>query len=559
MGSDPPVDAPLELEDDALTDEAPFSAEFSAELPAGLPAGPPAELPAGPPAGPPAGLPAELATPDAPAAASTEARDTPWRSLHPASLVVNLVPQAWRTIRGAWPLLLALFFGGAGMGVEVFDLSLLLAFFAVALTRTTVHFLTLRYRVHEGRLEFRHGLLNRQARALDPARIQNVSLNRNVFHRISGLVEVRVETAGDASTTGMLSALSTEAAEALQAELKTLVGGAEPEPLADAEAGEAEAPPPLVRVGVLELLAYGLSRRTVGTVAVITAVGMELMARLGPEGADQVRWVAQPRVLAAAVMLAFCASWIWSAGTALFRHWGFTLRRTGDRLHSSEGLATIRSVEIPLRKVQIVQVVEPLLRRLMGYGSVLIETAALGFADGRVRQAEGVVPMVAHEELPGIVRAAAPLTDVDPWTMALLPAHPRALYRAVVQRAVRLTLLCGLVAWVVDPVGFWAFAGVSLALPLAWLDWRWQRWAVTPQAIVARRGFLTRRTWVIARDKLQSVHVHQTLVMRWHRLGRVEVRVAGTEVSLPDVHIDQALDIWAQLRDTHTPDEPAEA
>jgi membrane protein YdbS with pleckstrin-like domain len=112
----------------------------------------------------------------------------------------------------------------------------------------------------------------------------------------------------------------------------------------------------------------------------------------------------------------------------------------------------------------------------------------------------------------------------------------------------RLAMLCGLVAWVVDPIGAWAFVGVVLALPLAWLDWRWQRWAITPHAIVARRGFLTRRTWVIARDKLQSVHVHQTMLMRWHRLGRVEVRVAGTEVSLPDVHIDQALETLEALR-----------
>lgn len=533
MGSEP-----RDGHDGAVVDAEPLEPAFEDEVtdevpsPVAAPAQPAAEAPAGP---------------------TDPAADTPWRSLHPASLAVNLLPQAWRTVRGAWPLLLALFFGGSSMGVEVFDLSLLLAFFAVALTRTTVHFLTLRYRVHAGRLEIRHGLLNRQARALDPARIQNVSLNRNLFHRVSGLVEVRVETAGDASTTGLLSALSTDDAERLQAELKALVGHADPAEAEGPDATEEADTPPLVQVGVLELLAYGLSRRTVGTVAVITAVGMELMARLGPEGADQVRWAAQPRVLGAAVLLAFSASWVWSAGTALFRHWGFTLRRTGERLHTREGLATLRSVEIPVRKVQIVQVVEPLLRRLMGYGSVLVETAALGFADGQVRQAEGVVPMVAHEELPGIVRAAAPLTDVDPWQMTLLPAHPRALYRAVVQRAIRLTMLCALVAWVVDPIGPWAFVGISLALPLAWLDWRWQRWAVTPQAIVARRGFLTRRTWVIARDKLQSVHVHQTMLMRWHRLGRVEVRVAGTEVSLPDVHIDQALDILASLRERPAP------
>ncbi len=508
----------------------------------------------------PVDLPAEVLDVDAPTdpggdpvAPPAPPADTPWRGLHPASLAVNLLPQAWRTVRGAWPLLLALVFGGAGMGVDIFDLSLILAFFVVALVRTTIHFLTLRYRVHEGRFEVRVGLLNRQSRALDPERIQNVSLVRNVFHRLSGLVEVRVETAGDTSTAGTFSALSVDDAERLQAELKALVRTAEGDAALAAaapKAGEA-APPaatPLVTISALELVAFGFSKRTVGTIAVLTAVGMEIMTRLGPEGADQVRWLAQPRVLGAAVLLAFAGSWAWSAGTALFRHWGFVLERRGDRLVTREGLATRRSVEIPLRKVQIVQVVEPLLRRLMGYGTMLVETAALGFADGQVRQAEGVVPMVDREALPAVVRAASPLVDVDAWAMPLHPAHPRALYRATVQRAFSLTpLLLGL-GWVVDPIGWWAAAGLLLAFPLAFLDWRWQRWAVTERAIVARRGFLTRRTWVIDRGKLQSVHVHQTLMMRWHGLGRVHVRVAGTDVALPDIGIDAALDVLEQLR-----------
>ena len=93
MGSEPPAPdlpvpdtaAPLE---DAVTDEAP------------LPSPEPALDP------------------------GTPVPDEPWRSLHPASLAVNLLPQGWRTVRGGWPLLLALFFGGSSMGVEVFDLSL---------------------------------------------------------------------------------------------------------------------------------------------------------------------------------------------------------------------------------------------------------------------------------------------------------------------------------------------------------------------------------------------------------------------------------------------------
>ena len=61
----------------------------------------------------------------------------------------------------------------------------------------------------------------------------------------------------------------------------------------------------------------------------------------------------------------------------------------------------------------------------MGFGTMLIETAAFGMADGQVRQAEGIIPMVEQEELGTIVQQATPIVAVDPWTVPLLPAHPR--------------------------------------------------------------------------------------------------------------------------------------
>ena len=513
------------------------------------------ELDDGPTAAP--GTPALASPPQASPGAHPDG-DTPWRQLHPASVLVNLIPQIWRTIRGAWPILLALVLG-AGAGMQIFDLSLILMFFALAFGRTFVHFLTLRYRIHGGRFEVRFGLLNRQARDLDPVRIQNISLERNLFQRLAGLVEVRVETAGDAGTHGLLSALSMEAAHQLRAELQSLVrearGAQEPDAPTDPGVASADAPdapegPALLRAGVAELIAYGLSRRTVGTVAVLTAVGFELLSRMGPEGAEQIAWLqSQPHVLGAAFLLAFAGSWGWSAGTAVFRHWGYTLARQGDRLVSTEGLTTTRRVEIPLRKVQVVQALEPWLRRAMGYGTVLIETAALGFADGQARQAEGVIPMVEKDALPGVLGAVLPSAGVDPWAVELQPAAPRALYRAIVSRLIRYGVLASFVVAVAraDSWSFLAFAAVPLALPLGWMDWRWQGWLVTPTAVVARRGFLRKRTWVVARDKLQSVQVTQTLLMRWHRLGRVDVRVAGSIISLPDIRLTDAQAVFDDL------------
>ena len=497
------------------------------------------------------------------AAGSTHAAlssdDAGWKGLHPLSVVVNLLPQAWRTIRGAWPILLALVLG-AGAGMEVFDLSLLLLFFAMAFSRTILHFLTLRYRVHGGRFEVRFGLLNRQARELDPSRIQNISLERNLFQRAAGLVELKVETAGDAGVHGLLSALSVEAAEELRAELEVLVraarGQAEPDAATDPGVAVAASTAPLVEASAAELVAYGLSRRTMGTVAVLTAVGFEVFTRLGPEGAEQIRWLQdQPHVLGAAFLLAFAGSWAWSAGAALVRHWGFAVRRVGDRLVTTEGLTTTRRVEIPLRKVQMLQAAEPWMRRSMGYSTVLVETAALGFADGQVRQAEGVMPMVERAELPAVLHAVLPRVGADPWSTPLKPAAPRALYRAIIRRVIRLGLLSTLIAGLAWPDlrGMWAFCAVPLAIPLGWLDWRWQGWLITPDAVVARRGFLNRRTWVIARDKVQSLQIVQTPLMRWHGLGAVSVRVAGNAVALPDLTLDDAEGVFDELSPTGRP------
>jgi len=467
---------------------------------------------------------------------------TPWLRLHTASLAVNLLPMAWRTLRGAWPLLLALVIGGGGLGMQAFDLALLVGFFALTLVNTTLHWFTLRYRIQAGRLEIKSGLFNRRSRVLDPARIQNIELVQNLFHRATGLVEVRIETAGDASTEGLLSALSQAQAARLQAELQQLVGRA---PRATPE--EEAAKPALVEMGLSEILAYGFSRRSIGAVAVMTAVAMEVLGRLGPQATDEVAWAMQPRVLLAAIVLAFALSWIFSAGTALFRHYGFRLVEDGARLVTVEGLTTRRRVEIPRAKVQLVRADEPLLRRLMGYGTVLIETAGLGISDGRVRQAEGVVPMVTHDELPTIFQRAVPVADTDPWQATLLPAHPRALWRAVLAGLARNTLLAAVLIAFFRPWGWGALVLLPLSIPIAWLDWRFQAWLVTPSVVIARRGFFTRRTWLVSRDKVQSVHLIQSPMMRWHRLGRVVVRVAGSQVPLPDIAIETARRVLQEL------------
>ena len=271
----------------------------------------------------------------------TSAED--WKRLHPASLAVNLVPRAWRTLRAAWPLLIALLIGSGGLGMRAADLLILLLFAGMSMWNTFIHWMTLRYRMNGDRLEIKSGLLNRQSRTIDPSRIQNMELVENLFHKFAGLVELRIETAGGTSTEGLLSALSVEEARTLRARLAG-VGSLAQE---DETSPEVE---PVLALSLAEILAYGFSRRTIGTVAVLTAIALEVTGSLDPAGMEDLAQFAGPGMLIAAFLIAFAGSWVLSAGASFFTHYGYRLVRTGDSIKTEAGLTTGQGAAGPGRR-----------------------------------------------------------------------------------------------------------------------------------------------------------------------------------------------------------------
>lgn len=454
-----------------------------------------------------------------------------WRSLEPLSLAVNLVPDLWRTLRGAWPLLLPIFFGGPLAGLA--NLPFLALFFAMAAGRTLAHFLTLRYRVHAGKLEIRSGLIARQFRVIDPARIQNIEIVQNVFQKLGGLVELRVETAGESGIEGLLSAISEGEARRLRALLA---------PRADVGAAPV-APEVLHQIDLLELVGFGVSAGRVGAAVLVLGFAFDAFTQVSPDAVQGAVQDVRGSAAVGLVLLAIALGYGMSVLGAILRHYGFRMVRTTRGFALEAGLFTRRRVEIPVAKVQVVRAEEPWMRRLMGYGTLHVETAAVGLP-GEQAAAEGVVPMATLDELPVVAANMLPRLDVDPWTATLLPPAPRALVRALLGGGVRWAVMAGAAAWVVGP---WALLGWGFGPALAWFDWRRQGWLVTPTTIVARRGFLTRRTWLVARDKVQSVHMRQGPILRANGLVRLEVWVAGSAVSLPDLREDDARALFVAL------------
>lgn len=486
-----------------------------------------------------------------------------WKRLEPASLAINLLPNLWRTLRSTWPLLLALVVGG---GVQIGrDLVFVLFFFVVSLARTAVHFLTLRYRLVEGKLEIRSGLFGRQNRVIDPAHIQNIELLQNPLHRLFGLVELRVETAGEGGAEGLLSALSATEAKALQAGLRirrtlpprtagtggTGLNAAGSAALGDAD--DADDPGEEIELnGVIEVLGHGVAEARAGAALIVYGVAQEIARELWPEALAQTL----ERQGAGAVLLAVFLSlgYVWSVSGALIRYYGFKLVRSRDGLRTESGLLTRRRVQIPAGRVQLLRIDEGMLRRIMGYASVQIETAGSNSmqGDSGVQQggsSEAIIPMVAQDLLPETLDAVLPgvaESERLPW----LPSAPLAFIPAVVRGVLRWTLFLWLAGHFLMPaiglgrVDQLAGIGALFGAWTGWRDWGTAGWKLSHELLVVRRGFLSRQTTLVPRRKVQSVHIVQGPIQRWFGLWSVQVWVAGARLETPELTGEEAARVF---------------
>ena len=467
-----------------------------------------------------------------------------WQGLHPYSLFINLIPQMWRTIQASWPIILFIVIGGEGAGTQFIDAGVLLIFLIISMFRTLTHFLTLRYRMQSGKLVVKVGLLFRQARTLDPARIQNIELTQNPLHKLTGLVELRIETAGDTSSKGLFSALNVDVARELQEKLQYSIRTQQKGEHSETFPDEA----PILQQSIKEIILYGMSKRTVGTVVVLTAIMSEVFAFMDPSRAQQIASRVTPQVFIGLLFISFSGSWLWSSGRSLLQHYKTQLFLLSDGIRISYGLITRRKVEIPRQKIQILEIFEPWLRRQMGYGSMYIETAALGIADGEYRRSEGLIPMVPTERIEESLQWIAPRIAGHLWSNELQSAAPRALYRIVGKNLLSAAIIALLSLLFFESYGWIALFGIPFALVIGWLDWSKQGWKITESTVLSRRGYLTRRTWIMDREKIQSVYLFQDPFLRIQNLGMVVINGAGSTIYLPLLKWEDAHEVLRALR-----------
>jgi putative membrane protein len=469
----------------------------------------------------------------------------PEQRLHSLSLLFI----AWDVVRGWLIPIIFLLIIGRFTAFYGFLLILIIPQVLISVAR----YFSFTYRLVNGELITRQGILEKNERHIPIERVQDVRIEQGVLHRFFRVASVQVETASGQGAEASLSVLLLSDAEQLrEIILQSKAVQAVPQPGAIEPTPE----PVLLRsLSMRELVLAGLTSNRMASFLALVGGLWAMANQFFPEELHRqvAHWIATgiehldengpPRLMLFVIGISgmLLVSMILSTIGSVVLFYGFTLSRQGEDLHRSYGLLTRRTSSFPRRRIQVLQVQESLFRRLFKLATLRADTAG-GPAEqeGQRSGRDVLLPVIRREEILPLIGVCLPDFDED-------PAEWKRVSRLAIRRGTRkgllaLLLLALLVAlpwrqagfsiWAMEPHeinldAFWLLALAPLVYLVNWLSYKHTGYALGQNYFRTRRGWMNRSTHVVPIRNVQSVVLRQTPFDRRLRLATLTVDTAG--------------------------------
>ena len=466
--------------------------------------------------------------------------DRPQRDclLHPSSILFRMIEVVGRTIWAAAILLLTR---------QVGLLFILALTILPGIVYALAAYAVFRWRLDPDELVLREGVVFRRERSIPYKRIQNIDIVENPLHRLFGVVEAKIQTAGGSEPEAHLRVLGTEAVETIRH--RVFAGRQAGSAASGEEAPQVEASHVLLQADAGELALYGLIANRGMT---LIAAGLGLFWQLSYEMDPDMSWLQRGVGEAAAESLRDSASQlnvlppaltflygltlfvallllvrVLSIPWAWFRLWGFSLTREGDDLRAVYGAFTRHSATIPRHRIQLVTIRRSWLHRLLGRAEIRVDTAG-GREEGDKAELHRRVlaPIVRESEVPRLIAEIAPELSFEgrEW---------RSLDPQAVKRVLRRTLIAWSLALVpgvwYGGLPFLVFAGLILPgwLWIAREQVRRRGWSSDEQGVYVRKGWLERYETAAPMARVQGVELRRNPFDRRWRMSRIQMDTAG--------------------------------
>lgn len=466
------------------------------------------------------------------------------RRLHPMSWLFVLLAQLKQFLV---PLVAVVVFGQRGDRNELWTLLPVAALVLVAVWQ----FLTYRYRIDGDRLVVRSGLLERSLRVIPFARIHNVAVQQSLLHRVFGVAEVRLESAGGTRPEAEMRVLRLDDALALEALVRrrsaavaagTVAGdGTAVEPDADAHTLLQMPLGEVLRLGLVSnrgMLVVGAAFAAVSQFSpkllttLMQGVGKGVFGYAGSHLSGPVDYA-----LGAIVFVAACVVVLrlFSIAIALLQYHGFRLSEHGRRLTVERGLLARWRTSASRRRIQAWTLREGVLHRWLKRRSLEVDIAVAVETQHSQRALRELAPIATPEECDALIAHLLPRARFD--ALAWRPLPRRSWLRLFWPGALLTLLVAALATARFDTWGL---------LVLAWLPWaalaavghaRRAGYAVDGALVAVREGWWARRWRFAEIDKLQALHLSRSPIDRRCGTATLWLDTAGAGPMSPPLRV----------------------
>lgn len=466
-------------------------------------------------------------------------RATATERLHPLSWLFILL----RQLRSFALPLIVLLVTGRG---EQNESDLIGAIAAAALAVHAIwQYFTYRYGFLDHALVVRSGVFQRNLRLIPFERVQNVTLHQTLLHRLAGVAEVRLESAGGMGRPeAEMRVLRLDRAQALEARLRADAQHRQSSVQADRGRADVRSEPEaavwldlpmpeLIRLGlisnrgmVLMLAGLGvLSQSGDNLIKPITNEAIEIASN-GAELATQSHFgpVAYTLTILVALVVVVVAMRMLSIVLAILQFYAFKLIASARELRVERGLLTRLRVHLPRTKIQAFSLSETLLHRWFGRQSLRVDRASVEAMNEKL-SIRDLVPIATPETMTRIVAALLPQAHwpLQRWQ----PLHPRAWRRKFTMPVLLVLIGCAAAIWWRGPQAAWALLLVPVLYARARVWARYSAWTLDAGVIAYRQGWLD-RNWRFAEvRKLQSLRLVQSPFDRRHGMASVWIDTIG--------------------------------
>jgi putative membrane protein len=465
------------------------------------------------------------------AMAVSDAEFTPTLRLHPLSWLFVLVASIRQFIV---PVLAVVIFGARDDG-SMWGMLFVIPLVLAAIWRQFLF----RYGFGPSGLVIRDGLMFRNVRQIEYERIENVDTERNLLHRLLNVAEVRVQSSTGGKPEATIRVLGLAAVDELRSRIfmSGRAGAAPATMSAPGSAGNV-----LLKLSPAELMRFGFVDNR-GMLVVAAAFGVVSQSGAMREVSQFLgRHVYDVELGSISVMLAVAAagalialflvvrllSLLW----ALVTLHDFTLTQVGTDLRVRYGLLTSIALTLRLQRIQAAHQTESVLHRFFGRVSLAVDLAGdgAGTDENGVRQqrVRWLAPICTPRRSAELIRTALPMLANDgaiEWQPLAPGARGRIFRRSVTFWSVVLA------APAIFFLHFEAPLLWLLLVPLAWLHAskyvHHTRWALTREAVLFHRGWLTRRLSIVPRNRIQAVQHGVSPFDRRAHMAVVAIDTAG--------------------------------